>query len=274
MKDTEPYLTIGQMARLHHINKKTLLFYDLAGVFSPAFSGENGYRYYSYSQCRLLEKILFLRRLGVPVEDIQQQLKTAKAVDTLHFFSEQREKNLEHIRTLREYDRVLRQKEEELREALLVCPETIEVRKMPEQKYIVSGPSEGDSEISRFFSDILAQVGVEHLYYYSFGSILDRENLLAGKIEYSRYFVLHRRGMKGVCPVLRPAGDYLVAYRRRGPDSAGLAYERIRGYAQRHGLMFSGDAFERQLMDEFNTSASEEFLVEILIPVEKAGMGK
>lgn len=274
MKNAGPYLTIGEMARLHYINKKTLLFYDQAGLFSPAVVGENGYRYYSYSQCMLLEKILFLRRLGVPVEDIRRQLKTAGAADTLEFLSEQREKNREHIRILREYDRILGQKEEELREALSLCPEKIEVKEMPERKYIVSGPSEGDGEALRFFSDALSRAGEEHLYYYSFGSILDREDLLAGKIEYSRYFVLYRTGMKRVRPTLRPAGTYLVAYRQSGGDSAERAYERIREYAGDNGLTLCGDAFERRLIDEFNTSAPEEILVEITIPVERAEAGK
>ena len=274
MKNAGPYLTIGEMARLHYINKKTLLFYDQAGLFSPAVVGENGYRYYSYSQCMLLEKILFLRRLGVTVEDIRRQLKTARAADTLEFLSEQREKNREHIRILREYDRILGQKEEELRKALLACPESIQVKWMPEQKVIVSRPSREEGEVFQFFSDVLAQAGEEHLYYYSFGAVLDRESLLAGKRECTRYFVLYRTGMKGAHPTLRPAGDYLVAYRRGGRDSAERAYERIREYAGDNGLTLCGDAFERRLIDEFNTSAPEEILIEITIPVERAEAGK
>ena len=45
--------TIGQFASLHQINKKTLMWYDETGLFRPAVVKENGYRYYTYQQCKL-----------------------------------------------------------------------------------------------------------------------------------------------------------------------------------------------------------------------------
>lgn len=46
----ETTFTIGQFAAIHGIHKKTLMWYDQVGLLSPAFVGENGYRYYSYRQ--------------------------------------------------------------------------------------------------------------------------------------------------------------------------------------------------------------------------------
>ena len=52
-------LTIGEFARLHGINKKTLMWYDETGLFPPAYINPgNGYRYYKYHQSPLLETIL------------------------------------------------------------------------------------------------------------------------------------------------------------------------------------------------------------------------
>lgn len=50
------YFTAGQFARLHQLNKRTLHYYDDIGLFSPAYKGENGYRYYTYQQSAQLEK--------------------------------------------------------------------------------------------------------------------------------------------------------------------------------------------------------------------------
>ena len=270
MKKRELYLTIGQMAKLHYINKKTLMFYDQINLFSPEFMGENGYRYYTYSQCLLLEKILFLRRLGVSVEDIKHQIKDVRAEDTLVFFSEQRQKNLEHIRLLKEYEKVLKRKEEELQAALLIPSGQIEIKELKEQKFLISRSGMGEDEMSQFFSDILSQVGIQHLYHYSFGTIVNEENLLAGNIVYDRYFVAYRRGMRGVHPMLRPAGTYLVSC-WQGEDMV-QAYDRIKEYARIHNLLFCGDAFEIQLIDEFSTSAREEFKYEISVPVKRVSL--
>ena len=50
--------TTGEMAQLHGVSKQTLIFYDKAGVFSPALRDEsNGYRYYAPEKLEMLDHI-------------------------------------------------------------------------------------------------------------------------------------------------------------------------------------------------------------------------
>ena len=72
MEEKSKLLTIGQFAALHGINKKTLMWYDEIGLFSPVVvNSENGYRYYNYYQSSILETILLLRELDVSIAEIQ-----------------------------------------------------------------------------------------------------------------------------------------------------------------------------------------------------------
>jgi DNA-binding transcriptional MerR regulator len=65
-------LTIGQMARSHGLTTKTLRHYDSIGLFTPALTGrENGYRYYRPEQIVTLGRIVWLKQLGMPLEDIR-----------------------------------------------------------------------------------------------------------------------------------------------------------------------------------------------------------
>lgn len=64
-------LTIRKFATLAQTTRRTLLFYDEAGIFKPAKLGANGYRYYDYDQLYELTYILELRKLGLSVADIQ-----------------------------------------------------------------------------------------------------------------------------------------------------------------------------------------------------------
>ena len=68
-------LTVGQMARLHDINKRTLHYYDEIGLFSPKLKGENGYRYYTMDQMADLELILAFRELGMSIEETQAAIR-------------------------------------------------------------------------------------------------------------------------------------------------------------------------------------------------------
>ncbi|WP_286312032.1 MerR family transcriptional regulator [Romboutsia ilealis] len=74
MKENLIYFTAGEFAKLHHINKRTLHYYDSVGIFSPKHKGENGYRYYTYSQSIDLENILALRELNMSIEEIQNYI--------------------------------------------------------------------------------------------------------------------------------------------------------------------------------------------------------
>lgn len=59
------YFTTGEFAKICNVSKQTLFFYDNQGIFSPEFTGENGYRYYSYTQIEAFTVIVMLRDLGV-----------------------------------------------------------------------------------------------------------------------------------------------------------------------------------------------------------------
>ena len=65
-------LMIGKVASLYDISVQTLRHYDKIGLFRPeVVSEETGYRYYSITQLKRLEYILFLRQLGLPLSEIQ-----------------------------------------------------------------------------------------------------------------------------------------------------------------------------------------------------------
>ncbi|TCS93839.1 effector binding domain-containing protein [Hazenella coriacea] len=65
-------LTIGQMARIFNISTKTLRHYETIGLFSPSKIGDNLYRYYQSNQISVLRNILFLRSLGMGLEQIRE----------------------------------------------------------------------------------------------------------------------------------------------------------------------------------------------------------
>lgn len=65
-------LTTAQFAKLHNVNKRTLHYYDSIGLFSPRHKGDNGYRYYDYSQSIDFEYIRMLREINLSIEEIKE----------------------------------------------------------------------------------------------------------------------------------------------------------------------------------------------------------
>ncbi len=66
MKSKREYYTPVEFAKLFHIDKQTLIYYDNQGIFSPAYKSEKGYRYYSTKQILPFAELLSLRALHLP----------------------------------------------------------------------------------------------------------------------------------------------------------------------------------------------------------------
>ena len=72
--NTETRLTVKQLAKMSGISARTLHYYDEIGLLSPTRNPENGYRIYEQPAVLRLQQILFLRELGLSLEEIQSAL--------------------------------------------------------------------------------------------------------------------------------------------------------------------------------------------------------
>lgn len=75
MKQEEPRSwSIAEVARLSNVSSRTLRHYPHLGILDPAYTGQNGYRYYGRQQLLRLQRILLLRELGLGLEAIAEIL--------------------------------------------------------------------------------------------------------------------------------------------------------------------------------------------------------
>ena len=72
----EMMLKIGKFARLGQVSIATLRYYDQYGLLKPsALDPETGYRYYALDQLPRLNRILALKDLGFPLEQVTRILE-------------------------------------------------------------------------------------------------------------------------------------------------------------------------------------------------------
>lgn len=68
-------VSISEMAKLHQLTRQTLIYYDHIDLLKPVYINEHGYRYYSIYQIPFLREICLLKKLGVKLEDIKQNIE-------------------------------------------------------------------------------------------------------------------------------------------------------------------------------------------------------
>lgn len=86
-------LKIGDFSKLTQTTIKTLRYYEKEGLLYPSFIDSNtGYRYYKTNQILQFNKIIFLKQLGLSIDDIKNINDGASLTEYL----EKRKKNLEN----------------------------------------------------------------------------------------------------------------------------------------------------------------------------------
>ena len=94
------YFTTGEFARLCNVKKQTLFHYDDIGILSPEVVGENGYRYYSYTQLEIFSTISMLKELDMPLAEIKDYLDHRSPQAFLELLEQQKKEVDEKIKEL------------------------------------------------------------------------------------------------------------------------------------------------------------------------------
>jgi len=79
----DPAIDTAQLARAAGVTSRTLRHFDAIGLLTPAWTADNGRRYYAEAELRRLQHILVLRELGTPLETIARILDAADPDTTL-----------------------------------------------------------------------------------------------------------------------------------------------------------------------------------------------
>lgn len=271
--DTEnrsKFLTIGQFAALHGINKKTLMWYDEIGLFRPAaVNPENGYRCYTYHQRPILETILLLRELDVSIGEIQSFMKNRSAQSLKCLLEEkiaELDLQLMHLQAVR---KTLSNHQQNM--STLLTMDLSEIRVVEKQeRCLVTVDIDRDTTFEKKVELITAQTSryqLGRLHDAAYGSMIPVASLLCGNFDdYTRLFIeiplfAHRDGLH-----IQPKGKYLRAFHRGDWDRLPLRYQEILAFARRQNLTLSGYSYEKGI-NETVIDRMEDYIVQIEIPI-------
>lgn len=112
------YLTTGEFAKLCHTTKHTLFHYCDIGLFLPAYTDENGYRYYHVLQYDTFMTISDLRTAGMSLKEIREYLQERSPEHMVALYEKQEKRIIEQIRQLRQIKSGIRSQKEKLQQVL------------------------------------------------------------------------------------------------------------------------------------------------------------
>lgn len=272
LNQSEKLFTAGQFAKMHGINKRTLMYYDDIGLLSPVKRGNNSYRYYSYMQSQTLEILLSLREIDVSIEEIKQYMNNRSPEALVNLLTEKTNQIDEKIKKLADLQTMLLNKKETVQRYSQIVYDTIEIIECPEAYFY----------LSRFIRDVSAneelEIIMEHsaechthrFYNHTFGTMLPSSAILNKDFSgYEYYFTkvnAINRDLKNIH--IRPAGSYIRMFHKGNWDTYHHAYKNIITFLEENQLSITGYAYEEGVIDEMSISSMDDFVAEILIQVK------
>lgn len=262
--------TIGQFAKLHSVNKKTLMWYDEIGLLKPACIKENGYRCYTYHQSFTLETILMLRELNVSLKEIQYFMENRSAAHLEQLLSEKITELSDTIMHMKAIQRSLENHRQEVRTLLHMDLSEISIVQK-EKRYLAAVPISEDLPFEKQIENVIEETKkyqLRRLHDASYGSMIAADNLLQGNfLEYHALFIeianpIQKKGLH-----IQPAGKYIKAFCKGSWDKIPECYERIISYAKQHHLILFGNAYEKGI-NEIVIDSLDDYITQIEIPIK------
>ena len=263
--------TIGQFAKLHGINKKTLMWYDEIDLLKPAIIKENGYRYYTYQQSSVLEIILMLRELDVAISEIRSffEMRSADALENL--LAEKISELDDTILHLKAIRKIMCDKQQDMAAIRTLNLSDIVIIEKEKPHYLITVDISKEASFEKEIEKVIAETKkhqLSRLHDASYGAMLSVENLYHGKLcDYSKLYIempnlVQRKGLH-----IQPKGKYIKAFCRGSWDKLPERYMEILAYAQSHSLELSGFAYEKGI-NEIVIDTMDDYITQIEIPIK------
>ena len=274
-----PCIKTGDFARLCGTNKRTLFHYDEIGLFSPAYTDEKGYRYYSENQCDVFFTITCLKELGMPLKEIREFIsnQTPSAVEGL--LLTQQKKVAAELEQLHRIQTVINTKLDLIRQAkeFRGLHDLSDVRLEEQAKdelLVLSAPIFSDDH-DQIFSCLCRHIGecnscrlnCGHPY----GAMLPVPALKNGDRETYAYFFTKVILPAGRVPDhlethVKKQGTYAAVYLRGDYYQSDRALAMLMAYLEEHGLIPGEYVYKEAVLDEFSAK-EEDYLTRISVRI-------
>lgn len=279
MMDYGDYLTVSQMAKLHHISRQTLIYYDRIGLFRPQITDDKGYRYYTYQQVNVLKEILFLKKLHLPLDLIGRIVKDQNVEEAIGILEEQRkliDEEIDRLLCARKYveERLLLYDTIDFKQPLNE-PYLLEV----EQRSFLAMPfhediRENEDELQVRFVNVVDEMSKYDLVpSLGFGVVIPKASLLSD-LKASSVFVFVPEGANIISEsqsitTLEPALCCCMYYYGR-PNSNEKELAIMLAYIEQNGYEVAGDALDICLLDHVKYQDQRDIdFCSLQIPIRK-----
>lgn len=271
----EPYLSIGEVAKLANISIQTLRYYDQIDLFKPAYTDPvTNYRYYKDGQLYHLDLIKSLKYIGTSLDEIKN-IKQQSSDKLLLFLQKQEQIIEERVNKLKEVQQFLMKTKKQLVEQLAIPTfNEVFIRNEEEERILKIATQNLTPEYipNAYYSSLKAIIENEG------GNIASRYGCIFPLKEYKSIHEIHYHSV--FTPLItdryihnisdemevsiKHTGDYLCIAFIFNPENYFTHYIQLKSYIKAHNLSVHNEVYEIFMPTNYS-SAEDEFVVELKV---------
>ena len=257
-------LKITEFAKLAHTTCRTLQFYDEIDLFKPAYTTENGYRYYLLEQLYDFSFISALRELGMRIDDIKSLLLSDDPTEVdsqLHSLEKEIDEQMENLRYNRE---IVLARLAKTRHHALPALDTIYLDDCPVQTFWCSQkecectPEEMSRSFSVFYSEIrhATLLNQQPSGFLTDLTVNDAQDYMAESFRFIKAWSGESTIL--VPKIDKPGGQYLSIRVINTEDAIISGLEKLKEYSHTHNLSLSDKLWQLNVEERLTHYGASE----------------
>lgn len=273
--EEQAYYSIGEVSKICNISRKALRYYDEIGLVSPDKICENNYRYYSRQNMLLVPVIRYYKQMGFKLEEMRwllsggsyQALESSFEDKIAALHEQEQEIHRQYISIKEWYDLI-----QEAEQVLAGDIREVAVKFVESQSYLFMEQAFGGNYLEALINIAFTNF-VEGLGNKSKGPILLHFPSLERHLQGDGQTIQIMQQTIFDCPpenrLLFGGTMMLSCYHIGAYENLPETYQKMMDWAARHHYQCMGNCYERCVTDYWTTRNSQEFVTELLIPVQR-----
>ena len=263
----EKTFSTGEFAKLLEINKNTLLYYDKIGLFKPAGTLDNGYRYYTLEQFDKFIAIQSLRTVEFPIKALKTYFDCPNIYALQHLALEQHEKVTKEIQKLQDIQFFLARTVALTKEIADAPIGEVILKILPEEPIVYSNED----------MDWRAPLDTLHKQSTSFLKKLGVKSAAAYGVVYPKEDFLHEGGenpsqlfcrLDKPTSKIKPGGPYAIIYYQGPYDEMNVSFKTLLTYLEHNQLEMDSDIYEEYLLHSIASKEENDYITKISVKVK------
>lgn len=270
-------LTIGEVAKLCNISRKTLRYYDECGLITPDYiAKDTGYRYYSKTNVLRLPMIKYYKQMGFKLCEIKDILFSNSSYVQEHSFINKMDDLKKEMEYMHEQLTALSDWYNLIQEARMVLEMNVNevstkfitpceycyldqdfsydypasVINIPWVNYLESNQCEITGEVILCFENLDDQMNKKSTRARVMQTLVHCENKSIPTIKTERKIVAS-------------------IYHKGSHETLHQSYQKIVNWAKQNHYHYGPECVERFVIDYWTTTNPDEFVTELLVPIQK-----